>query len=569
LNKKLRQNRVRDYHIRGGENSNFRIEVDSKNRFEENLVEKSAYNVTNAFGSALHFARNESENNAYELEALDYIQDKTQKVFHVSQTFKYWKAKKTEAQIANMIKKQDKLVKQSFELRFERAFEKHKQTDLYQSSSVFQKMKQKKLIKKKYQKEAIKKYRQLQKAKKASKAAEKTTQAVVKKIISGIVQTVSKLFTPEGLVILLILLVIVLIPIIISGLIAPLLSLGGGASNEANQNTGGFPESVEQWREFVIERCQANNDSSSQVDLTLFVNAILTTIQQESGGNSEASGGDLMQCKSCGLWNDSEMPSDWSIEQKSIDVGIRYFYKGLKDWKVTDPSDYDGLQIVAQGYNYGFGFLGFMRANNANKWTEELSATFSRKQAALIGSSSYGHIPYGKEWLDKYTNGQGGVVGKGAAAVIATAQSYVGVTESPPESNNVIFNTHYYGHAVSGDDYPWCVVFVWDMFRLSGNSEAFYNGNKVSNSAEVTRWGISNNLTVPLDQGQMGDIVTFDFNHDGIAEHTGLIVSNDGGGKYTTVEGNTGTSDADGGGVLIRNRNKNSIVVIIHPQYSE
>ena len=95
----------------------------------------------------------------------------------------------------------------------------------------------------------------------------------------------------------------------------------------------------------------------SGVDLTLFVNAILTTIQQESGGVSESCGGDLMQCAACGLWDDAAMPSEWTTEQKSIDVGIRYFYSGLKSFPVTDPEDYDGLQMVAQGYNYGFAFL--------------------------------------------------------------------------------------------------------------------------------------------------------------------------------------------------------------------
>lgn len=37
-----------------------------------------------------------------------------------------------------------------------------------------------------------------------------------------------------------------------------------------------------------------------------------------------------------------------------------------------------------------------------------------------------------------------------ASEVIALAKSYVGTKGSPANSNNVIFNTHYYGGEISG-----------------------------------------------------------------------------------------------------------------------
>ena len=40
-----------------------------------------------------------------------------------------------------------------------------------------------------------------------------------------------------------------------------------------------------------------------------------------------------------------------------------------------------------------------------------------------------------------------------ASEVMKIAKSYVGTKESPAYSNNVIFNTHYYGHEVSGGNY--------------------------------------------------------------------------------------------------------------------
>lgn len=44
--------------------------------------------------------------------------------------------------------------------------------------------------------------------------------------------------------------------------------------------------------------------------------------------------------------------------------------------------------------------------------------------------------------------------------VIAVARSQLGTKEKPKNSNNVIYNTWYYGHAVSGSAYPWCMTFV-------------------------------------------------------------------------------------------------------------
>lgn len=56
-----------------------------------------------------------------------------------------------------------------------------------------------------------------------------------------------------------------------------------------------------------------------------------------------------------------------------------------------------------------------------------------------------------------------------AARLLEIAESQVGVKESPSGSNNVKYNTWYYGHAVSGDAYPWCCVFVeWCFAVLAG-----------------------------------------------------------------------------------------------------
>ena len=56
-----------------------------------------------------------------------------------------------------------------------------------------------------------------------------------------------------------------------------------------------------------------------------------------------------------------------------------------------------------------------------------------------------------------------------AEALIAIAARQIGVKESPANSNNVKYNTWYYGQAVSGAAYPWCAAFVsWCCAVLAG-----------------------------------------------------------------------------------------------------
>lgn len=56
-----------------------------------------------------------------------------------------------------------------------------------------------------------------------------------------------------------------------------------------------------------------------------------------------------------------------------------------------------------------------------------------------------------------------------AARLLAIAAAQVGVKERPTGSNNVKYNTWFYGHAVSGDAYPWCCAFVaWCFAVLAG-----------------------------------------------------------------------------------------------------
>ena len=154
-----------------------------------------------------------------------------------------------------------------------------------------------------------------------------------------------------------------------------------------------------------------------------------------------------------------------------------------------------------------------------------------------------------------------------AVDIVKKAASYIGTKEKPSGSNNVIFNNHYYGKVVKGA-YPWCCVFVWDIFRMCGASDLFYDGKKTTYCPDLQSWGKKKGLAVNKSDGQAGDIVFFDWNGNGLADHVGIIESRNLDGSYITIEGNTSqTSNDNGGSVMRRNRRLSEICTIIRPKY--
>lgn len=157
-----------------------------------------------------------------------------------------------------------------------------------------------------------------------------------------------------------------------------------------------------------------------------------------------------------------------------------------------------------------------------------------------------------------------------ASKIVNKAASYIGTKENPANSNNVIFNTDYYGHTVAGTAYPWCCTFVWDIFRMCKASELFCDGEHTAYCPYVESWGKREHLTVDVDRGKAGDLVLFDFNHKGIAGHIGIIETRNADGTYTVIEGNTSlTSNDNGGSVMRRTRGITVIRCIIRPKYKK
>ena len=155
-----------------------------------------------------------------------------------------------------------------------------------------------------------------------------------------------------------------------------------------------------------------------------------------------------------------------------------------------------------------------------------------------------------------------------ASTIVNKALSYVGVIEK--YNNNVKFNTDYYGVAVSGAEYKWCVTFPWDVCRECGASDLFYGGRKTASCTTLMKWAKSIKKWHTKDY-KFGDFVfyNFDKNPDD-ADHMGIVCEvHD--GYVKAVEGNTSPdekgSQANGGMVCIKKRSNDCILGVYRPDY--
>lgn len=145
--------------------------------------------------------------------------------------------------------------------------------------------------------------------------------------------------------------------------------------------------------------------------------------------------------------------------------------------------------------------------------------------------------------------------------IISAAKAELGTKESPANSNNVKYNTWYYGKSVSGSAYPWCAVFVSWLFK---NEQSLCR--KTASCVEMLSWFEQKGQTVKNPQA--GDIVFFKYStNNRKTNHVGLVVDVNG-KTITTIEGNTSTTSNDNGGAVMQRTRKANIVAYARPRYS-
>lgn len=124
------------------------------------------------------------------------------------------------------------------------------------------------------------------------------------------------------------------------------------------------------------------------------------------------------------------------------------------------------------------------------------------------------------------------------------AVTQIGTKEIPLKSNNIRYNTWYYGKRVAGSEYPWCAVFCAYCFNETHNSKLLTG---LDNAASVYYWamwakqkGIFKSAKTKPKQGWL---VCFSWSKDkSTYDHIGFVKSNLSDTQIETIEGNT--SDA-------------------------
>ena len=152
-----------------------------------------------------------------------------------------------------------------------------------------------------------------------------------------------------------------------------------------------------------------------------------------------------------------------------------------------------------------------------------------------------------------------------AKEVLALARKQLGICENPPSSNNVRYNTWYYGREVMGRAYPWCMVFVQWCFAKSGVVLPL----RTASCGELMRAAKAAGQWVVRDF-QPGDVVIYDFTgKKKQAAHCGIVESVTGSGVIA-IEGNTGAeNDANGGQVQRRTRPGKYIMGAVRPGFDK
>lgn len=263
---------------------------------------------------------------------------------------------------------------------------------------------------------------------------------------------------------------------------------------------------------------------AAQHGIPEYEDLIAAVMMQESGGR----GTDPMQCSECGFnTRYPHAPNSITDPEYSVDVGIQNLADCLRLANAESPIDFDRISLALQGYNYGSGYISWALANYGG-YSELNAIEFSDMMAARSGSSGYGDKAYVSHVLRYYVIGRS-FMSEGNGSMAAVAQSQIGNVGGEPYWS-------WYGY---NDRVEWCAIFVSWVADQCG-----YLDTGVLPKMEGVRpyvdWFIERGQWQGRDyEPSPGDIIFFDWESDGLADHVGIVEKVENGLVYT-IEGNTG-----------------------------
>ena len=221
-----------------------------------------------------------------------------------------------------------------------------------------------------------------------------------------------------------------------------------------------------------------------------------------------------------------------------------------------------------------------------NGWLKEGSTWYYYENGALARnkwiSSTYWVGADGKmatnQWVDNYRYyvGADGAwlpnpssKGNQKEILLDLARGYIGVEQFDSRHNTMvsIYNSgksSYSGYRVSTYD-DWCDIFVSSMYQHSGLIDLI---DKEAYVPQHIRLMKNKGIWIGKSTPQPGDVITFDWNIDGVADHIAIVEKVEG-DKVITIEGNTSDRNYDESKVVRKSHRLNARYIIGYsrPQY--
>lgn len=339
-----------------------------------------------------------------------------------------------------------------------------------------------------------------------TKCAAEATAKAIKAIIAG-TKALIEAIVAGGWISVMIILIVVMLGVAIS-------LFGSGSGNSSYT-----PVSAEVEAYTPIIRIYAQ-----QYGVGEYVELIKAIMMQESGGR----GDDPMQASESGYnTRYPHSPNAITDPEYSIDVGVQTIADSLRQADVESPIDMDNIKLALQGYNYGNGFISWARANYGG-YSTIAAIEFSDMMAARMGWSGYGDKQYPAHVLRYYPIGRAFTVGSNQA-IVEVALTQIGNVGGAP----------YWSWW--GLDYrvEWCAIFVSWCADQCGYLDAGVLP-KMEGVRPYVDWFIERGQWQGRDYKPIpGDIIFFDWESDGLADHVGIVEKVEDGLIYT-VEGNSG-----------------------------
>ena len=339
----------------------------------------------------------------------------------------------------------------------------------------------------------------------AKRAAEATAKAI-KAIITGTKALIESIVA-SGWISVMIILIVVMLGVAIS-------LFGSGSGNSSYT-----PVSAEVEAYTPVIRIYAQ-----QYGVGEYVELIKAIMMQESGGR----GLDPMQASESGYnTRYPRSPNAITDPEYSIDVGVQTIADSLNQAGVESPIDMDNIKLALQGYNYGNGFISWARANYGG-YSTIAAIEFSDMMAAHMGWSGYGDKQYPAHVLRYYPIGRAFTLGSNQAIV------EVALTQVGNEGGEPYWSWYGYSARVA-----WCAIYVSWCADQCGYLDAGVLP-KMEGVRPYMDWFIERGQWHGQDyEPSPGDIIFFDWESDGLADHVGIVEKYEDGLVYT-VEGNTG-----------------------------